>query len=679
MEETYKITDYFCGGGGSGSGLLDAVEAVGKKPEGTFINHWDQAIKTHSLNHPEHRHFNCEIGALDLDELFPEKDIDFLWASPSCVFYSRARGAKPVKNQMRASAFCVVRFVRKFKPPAGAIENVPEFTQWGSLRQKRDPDTNQRIWLREVPHPTLKGQTLQEPTTQVPFKRKRGERWRNYRLRLEIARYTPSLEPDPRYKGGMFRKWAAHMRREGYDLEWRILKCCDYGDPTTRRRVFVRFVRRDSGLRIVWPEPTHVEPDADGHVPPGKHKWVTAREIIDWENPGQSIYSRKRPLAKNTLRRIAVGLARYGTKGLVDNIRFILSQQAGGSPARDVEVPLGPVATRGAEAVVSVGMEAADTASIIRFKGQSTAESVDCPLSAQTSNPSHYAQSIHIGEVDRSDLPECQVVLKMRGTGTAQDPEDPLHTVTAGGISYAIIQAFLHSVNLSDESDAILRKAWGVNWKSKLEGMDNLSPEWEGFSGYGITIDHSGSAGGGVIPPEKPLSTQTTKQRHAAVETSVESSNDSAYLLQYYSQGQSKPAGEPLATVTTKERHAVIHPFISVEGRLFVVDVKLRMMFVRELARAQGFPEGYKFTGNQTQQVRQIGNAVPKNTARAILLAHLTQNSNIDDYACSYEKIQDEEGSPVGGLQGPGEVGESPGNGDPHICHGGLPQQTYIA
>lgn len=44
---------------------------------------------------------------------------------------------------------------------------------------------------------------------------------------------------------------------------------------------------------------------------------------------------------------------------------------------------------------------------------------------------------------------------------------------------------------------------------------------------------------------------------------------------------------------------------------------------------AQGFPRDYRFTGTTTEVVRQIGNAVPRHLARALVLAALSQCSDI--------------------------------------------------
>jgi DNA (cytosine-5)-methyltransferase 1 len=42
------------------------------------------------------------------------------------------------------------------------------------------------------------------------------------------------------------------------------------------------------------------------------------------------------------------------------------------------------------------------------------------------------------------------------------------------------------------------------------------------------------------------------------------------------------------------------------------------MLMPHELAAAQGFRQDYKFHGNRSEIVKQIGNAVPRNTAKAL-------------------------------------------------------------
>lgn len=100
----------------------------------------------------------------------------------------------------------------------------------------------------------------------------------------------------------------------------------------------------------------------------------------------------------------------------------------------------------------------------------------------------------------------------------------------------------------------------------------------------------------------EPIPTIRTKSGHALVEP---------FLVHYYGNGDAVPVRIPLATVTTKDRFALVEGMAS-------LDITLRMLHPRELAAAQGFPAGYDFAGTKTDQVKQIGNAVPVGLARAL-------------------------------------------------------------
>jgi DNA (cytosine-5)-methyltransferase 1 len=87
------------------------------------------------------------------------------------------------------------------------------------------------------------------------------------------------------------------------------------------------------------------------------------------------------------------------------------------------------------------------------------------------------------------------------------------------------------------------------------------------------------------------------------------------FLIQYYGNGEAASTRIPLRTVTTKDRFALI------QGKPVSLDITFRMLQPHELGAAQGFPKNYFFAGNKSEQVKQIGNAVPVNTARALALS----------------------------------------------------------
>ena len=107
--------------------------------------------------------------------------------------------SKPINDQSRATAWCVVRWAEALRPDVILVENVPEFTTWGAI------GTNNR--------------------------------------------------PLKAFIGATFHAWLAALSSLGYHVDHRILCAANYGDPTTRRRLIIQAVR--GRRKIVWPDPTH--------------------------------------------------------------------------------------------------------------------------------------------------------------------------------------------------------------------------------------------------------------------------------------------------------------------------------------------------------------------------------------------------------------------------------------
>lgn len=253
MNAPLLIADLFCGAGGSTSGAMRAVRAMGRRAEVVAVNHWDLAIATHTRNHPEARHHCVNLDAARPEDIVPEGRLDLLMASPECTHHSRARGGKPVIDQMRMSAWHVQRWASVLDVRAILVENVAEFREWGPV--------------------------------------------------------TASGRPDPAGKGKYFEAWIQSLWAMGYDVQWKLLNAADFGDATTRTRFFLQ--ARKDGLAIRWPEPSHSQTGGDD-LWGGQPRWKSAREVIDWQRPGGSLLDRKRPLSLKTRMRIARGLQRFG-------------------------------------------------------------------------------------------------------------------------------------------------------------------------------------------------------------------------------------------------------------------------------------------------------------------------------------------------------------------------------
>ena len=56
-----------------------------------------------------------------------------------------------------------------------------------------------------------------------------------------------------------------------------------------------------------------------------------------------------------------------------------------------------------------------------------------------------------------------------------------------------------------------------------------------------------------------------------------------------------------------------------------IIDIKMRMLQIKELKRIMGFPEDYVLIGTQAEQKKYIGNAVEVNMARVLCEALATK------------------------------------------------------
>ena len=264
----FRFVDLFCGGGGSITGAINALNATGVKYEGRGFNHWDLAIRTIQKNHPEcvpdFAKACAPIESVLPDEIFADdpKRIDVIWGSPSCTHHSNARGGIPCSNQLRCQPEFLLPYLRLTNCRRMYVENVKELRDWGPILQKNT--------------------------------------WINGCL------YKAGM-PDPRKKGKIFDWWIKGIKDCGYKVDIAVLNAADYGAATSRERLIIQAVRKSCGEKIVWPEPTHSRtPDLFGSKP-----WRSAAEIIDWSIPGKSIFDREKPLCRNTLRRIEAGIRKY--------------------------------------------------------------------------------------------------------------------------------------------------------------------------------------------------------------------------------------------------------------------------------------------------------------------------------------------------------------------------------
>ena len=292
--------DGFCGGGGWSTGFEFAIG----RPVDIGINHDKYAIAMHKKNHPFTEHYNENIFEVDPYKATKGRPVGWAHFSPDCTHFSRAKGGTPVKKSIRGLAWVVTKWAGTVHPRIISMENVPEFMSWGSLCARRNKDG--RIYRMDG--------TLAEKGTYVPYSEQQ-------------------LVPNKKKQGKTFKRFINVMKSFGYKCEWKILTASDYGAPTIRKRLFIIF--RNDGKSIIFPNPTHGNPESE-EVKSGKLlPWHTAAECINWDLECPSIFERKKPLAENTLRRIAKGIQKF----VIENPNpFIIQVNHGGDNFRGQEV-----------------------------------------------------------------------------------------------------------------------------------------------------------------------------------------------------------------------------------------------------------------------------------------------------------------------------------------------------
>lgn len=247
------VVDNFAGGGGASEGI---EQALGRSVD-LAINHDETAIAVHTANHPGSEHSVADVWDIEPEQATRGMPVGLAWFSPDCRHHSKAKGGRPVSKSVRGLAWVAARWAARVKPRVIVLENVEEFQDWGPL----------------------------------------------------VKDAAGKIRPCPTRKGQTFRGFVYNLRRHGYTVDWKMLRACDYGAPTIRKRFFL-IARRD-GRDIVWPKPTHADPSVPAVLRRKLKPWRTAAECIDWSIPCPSIFDRKKPLATATLNRIAKGMMRY--------------------------------------------------------------------------------------------------------------------------------------------------------------------------------------------------------------------------------------------------------------------------------------------------------------------------------------------------------------------------------
>lgn len=459
-----NTVDLFCGAGGATTGLELALERLGYKHRGLAINHWRIAVDTMRANHPDVDTKRMSIEEAVPADLVPGGRVDFLWASPSCTHHSRAKGGKPRSNQMRAQPELVLTWLDQLFVRRIIVENVPEFVEWGPL--------------------TADGRPIQSK------------------------------------KGDCFRAWINSIEKRNYIVDWRVLNCANYGDATTRRRFFLQAVRRGCG-KIVWPEPEFAEDPQPTLFGPPLKKWRGIRECLDLSDTGTSIFNRRKPLAKNTLRRVFAGLRKFC--GLDFQMDFLGADGEDDSRVRPTSAPLATQPAGGNRTALVRSF-------IVRFTRHGDAESIDTPLSTITAGAQKHA------------LASAFIVRNNRGC-FAEDANKPLSSQQAHTVHHAVCQPIV----LDHFKNGVAQPAGAP------VGAQTSHDRFSVLQAFAVDMSHPGDIAdeGRVSPGSKPLKTATARNNTAAAFVVTEQANNAP-----------RSVDEPIRSQTTVRKDFIVRPFV---------------------------------------------------------------------------------------------------------------------
>ena len=539
------VVDNFAGGGGASTGI---EIAIGRSVD-IAINHDPAAIAMHRANHPTTEHYTEDVWKVDPVEACAGRPVALAWFSPDCKHHSKAKGGKPVSKKIRGLAWVAVKWAKAVKPRVIMLENVEEFQDWGRLDEKN--------------------------------------------------------RPDPRYKGETFRRFVGQLEKLGYHVEYRLLRACDYGAPTIRKRFFL--IARCDGQKIVWPEPTHAAPDSIEVRMGSKKPWVPVSEVLDFSLPCPSIFASSeeimeqygiravRPLSENTMKRIARGLMKF----VVNNPKpFIVQVNHSGDQFRgqDIDDPLDTITAKHGTGIVAPVM--------MRNNTNAAGSDVRDPLLTITTGGHHMliAPSMIQYHSEQSE--------DVRG----QTVDKPIMTVDSSN-RYGLVEPFLIQTGYGEREG---QKPRVLDMDKPLGTVVAQSNKFAMAAAF-VTQFNNNCDGQSM---DAPLNTMTAKSNHFG--------EVNAFLVKYYGSGDNAVSCElPAPTITAKDRMGLV----TVHGEDYkIVDIGLRMLTPRELFDAQGFPPDYIIDVDadgkpypKSEQVARCGNAVCPPIPTALVRANLPE------------------------------------------------------
>lgn len=528
--------DLFCGAGGVTTGIsqVPGVHVV------ACVNHDADAIASHAANHPRTLHYTEDIRTLD--------------TAPMVSRLETMRARYPwAKTVLWASCECT-----NFSRAKGG--------------KPRDPDSRS---LAEHLYRYI--DALEPDYIQIENV-------------TEFLEWGPLIEqdcqlmPDPDRKGDSFREWFSHIEGMGYKGGWRIFNSADFGAYTSRTRLFIQFAR--TGFALEWPKPTH-----------RRENWKACREVLDLTDFGKSIFTRKKPLCDNTLRRLTEGIRKFA------NPQFVFRYMTGPGHVHSPEKPCVTLCTQ-------KNLYLAAGKFMTRyFSGKGHNTSLDGPCGTLTTIPHQYPVTVTFMD-------------NYFGNGYPTSIDEPCGTLCTRQQRFPVTAVFLANYYSGGGQLASTESpcpTLTTNPKPRVVRCQFLDQQYS----------QSGPAS-----LDCPFPTITTNLHHGVVTASYIRA-----MMRPKAKGLVHSVDEPMKTLLTRDYFyldtcrysymgcpvynqpapgdtAAMLELKAAMRERGIADIYMRPISVRESLRVMGFPEDYRLCGTQTQQRKWIGNAVEVKMAR---------------------------------------------------------------
>lgn len=531
--------DLFCGAGGTSTGVFES----GSAKVVACVNHDADAIKSHAANHPEVLHYTEDIKTLD--------------TAPMVLKLNEERFRNPeAKVVLWASCECT-----NFSKAKGG--------------KTRDPDSRSLAehlyrYIKAIDPDYIQVENVVEFLDWGPLVTQDGK-----------------TIPDKNHKGESFKKWFSHVESMGFRGEWRIFNAADFGSYTSRKRLFVQFAR--TGLSLAWPNPTN-----------NRENWKPCREVLDLDDFGQSIFTRKKPLCDATLKRITEGVRKFAQP------QFIMRYMSGSGHVHSIKKPGPTVCTQ-------KNLYLATSKFMTRyFSGKGHNTSVDAPCGTLTTIPHQYPVTVTFMD-------------NYFGRGYPTSIEKPCGTLCTKQQRFPVTAVFLANyysgggqISGTHNPCPTLRtvpkpRIVQCQFLDQQYGKSKSASLWRPFPAV-MTNPHYGVVTASFIRASMRPNTK-------GLVSSVDFPMKTLLTRDYFYLDTCKLNTWPVHNRPQEEDSEVMLDLKKIMREKGIADICMRPISIKESLRVMGFPEDYKLCGTQTAQRKFIGNAVEVNMAKHLVLA----------------------------------------------------------